>query len=508
MSKIYIKDWMATKPYKNQTNTDLFYLEVSNKVLDAVKDSHSEFLLNFMDEESIKDFSKFMTSYFEDKISNLNLFNAFVSLNNEIYSKDLPFYKTNNYIKEEINIEDIQFLIWYFINLQKQDTFINPFSEEIKGLAGAVFKVLDEEYEYAPENEQMAKYFTLNDSEKLDEVRYFMDKIFTKTYLFGYDTGLELYMRSAHLKNGESKNFQLYKALRDNFIINYPTKLLALRANKWAVAVLGNDSKKYEDIANLGENAQTSFIYRGESDEFLQMEQISSGKILEISKENFLDYKQLKEGMILYAGVNAWKGKYIFTGVVNVIHHDEKAIEKAKEDYIAKNILRTEQEKQEDLEELKAQEKIFLELNDNKPYLITSPKEAIEFINNFYETLEKKEINKNLDAILHLLNSIKENQKIYTTIIFFNPNYGIELYANISAELDIEGNEEKAEVVNPAFLMKLMMDDTYSKEFFDFYYNEIKGKKTKQIEFFTNLSETDIDFMLRFFKPTRYTKNV
>ena len=504
MSKIYIKDWMATKPYKKQTNTDLFYLEVSNKVLDVVKEKHSEFLLTFMDKESIKDFSNFVTAYFEDKISNLNLFNAFITLNNEIYSKDLPFYKTNDYIKEEINLADIQFLIWYFLNLQKQDTFINPFSEEIKGLATDIFDVLDKEYEYAPENNQLKKYFSLEDPKRLDEVRYFIDKILTKTYLFGYDAGLELYMRTAELKNGNSKNFQVYKGARDNFIINYPTKLLALRGNKWAVAVLDNDKKKYKNIESLGLNTQTAFIYRGETEDSLKMEQISSGKVLEISKENFVDYKQLKENMILYAGANKWKDKYVFTGIINVINHNEEAIEAAKKDIIAKRILRTEEEKQDDLENIKAQEKIFLELNEGKQYLITSPKDSVEFINKFHETLEEKGIDKNLDSLLHLAKSIEQNQTIYSSVIFFNPIHGMEFHANIAAELDVENNEYKADDVNPAFLMKLMMGDTFSKEFFDFYYNEIKDKKSTQIEFLSTLSESDIDFILRFFKPTRY----
>ncbi|MBV7441221.1 DUF3843 family protein [Weeksellaceae bacterium TAE3-ERU29] len=506
MSKIYIKDWMATKPYKKQTNTDLFYLEVSNKVLDAINsnDSHTEFLLTFMDKESIKDFSNFVTSYFEDKISNLNLFNAFVTLNHDIYSKELPFYKTSDYIKEEINLADIQFLIWYFLNLQKQDTFINPFSDEIKELATTIFSVLDSEYEYAPENDQLKKYFSLEKPDKLDEVRYFIDKILTKTYLFGYDTGLELYMRTAELKNGNNKNFQVYKGARDNFIINYPTKLLALRGNKWAVAILGNDKKKYKDIENLGLNTQTAFIYKGETEDSLKMEQISSGKVIEISKENFVDYKRLKEDMILYAGANQWKDKYIFTGIINVINHNDEAIEEAKKDLIAKRILRTEKEKQEDLKSIKAQEKVFLELNDNQEYLITSPKGAVEFINKFYETLEEKEISKDLESIVHLAKSIEKNQTIYNSVIFINPNYGIEFYANIASELDVENNEYKADEVNPAFLMKLMMDDTFSKEFFDFYYNLIKDKKSKQVEFMSTLSKKDIDFILRFFKPTRY----
>ncbi|MGV4454504.1 hypothetical protein, partial [Ornithobacterium rhinotracheale] len=36
------------------------------------------------------------------------------------------------------------------------------------------------------------------------------------------------------------------------------------------------------------------------------------------------------------------------------------------------------------------------------------------------------------------------------------------------------------------------------------YYQLMKEKKSAQIEFLKDFSEKDIDFMLRFYKPTRY----
>ncbi|MBN3663030.1 MAG: DUF3843 family protein, partial [Ornithobacterium rhinotracheale] len=205
MSKAYIKDWMATKPYTKQTNTELFYLEITNEVLEKLEKS-SDFLDHFLDRESFKDLAIFLTSYFEDVISNVGLFRAFIALHQEIYKKSLPFYVAKNYTEGDINIQDVQFLVWYFLNLQKQDVFVNPYSPELKELAQNVWQVFDQEYEYAPENTQIADFFKLENPENLDEVRYFIDKILTRSYLFTQDTEIELYMRTAALKTGNQQD--------------------------------------------------------------------------------------------------------------------------------------------------------------------------------------------------------------------------------------------------------------------------------------------------------------
>lgn len=502
-NKIYIKDWMAIKPYKTQTNTDLFYLQTTNKVHKFI-DGERAYLSEFMDKESLKDFSNFITAYFEDIISKSGIYHLFVSLHKEIYGQPLPFYDTVDYQMEDINLQDVQFLTWYFINLQKQDTFINPFANELKTLAKNIFSVFEQEYEYAPENTQLKKYFSIENPENLDEIRYFMDKLLTKTYLFSHDTGLELYIRTANFKDASPQGFQLYKNKRDNFIINYPTRLLALRANKWAAAFLKKLGKESQQVEQLGLNIQSAFIYRGEEGECLQMEHISSGKIIEVSKHNFQDYKKLKKDLILYGGVNQWQGKYAFTGISKVFEYNDTIVQEAKKDLISKFILNNDEEKKTLKKSVAQQEEIFLHKNKGKRVAFLTPEQAIDFINDFYQTLEKEKVQTPLNDVLKLLTAIKQQAKVASVVLFFNPTLGLEFYANTATEIDFPENPFKENPINPAFLMKIIMSDKYSKEFYDFYYNQLKNTSSPQIEFVKELKESDLDFILRFFKPTRY----
>ena len=94
-SKIYIQDWIILKPYDKQVVTDSYYLKLANKVKEL-------FIREFADEDNtIDDFfdsddeltllSCFLTSYFEDIISETNIWNTFIRKHKELYQKELPF---------------------------------------------------------------------------------------------------------------------------------------------------------------------------------------------------------------------------------------------------------------------------------------------------------------------------------------------------------------------------------------------------------------------------------
>lgn len=67
----------------------------------------------------------------------------------------LPFYPTNsNYVADEINEEDIRFIIWN--TWQKaaslhEKTYINPNEHAIEEQAGIFYGILEKAYENAPE---------------------------------------------------------------------------------------------------------------------------------------------------------------------------------------------------------------------------------------------------------------------------------------------------------------------------------------------------------------------
>ena len=73
---IYIKDWLLLKPYNRQTSTDSYYLKLSNEVKHAIiTNIQPDILKYYLENEDINHLSCFLTSYFEDIISETNIWN-------------------------------------------------------------------------------------------------------------------------------------------------------------------------------------------------------------------------------------------------------------------------------------------------------------------------------------------------------------------------------------------------------------------------------------------------
>ena len=89
--RIYIKDWLAIKPYERQTITDGYYLRICNEVKRAI--ATSEYLIVFQKYLSNKDIdllSCFLTSYFED---GLQYFTAIENEQELIVTRNLKDFK-------------------------------------------------------------------------------------------------------------------------------------------------------------------------------------------------------------------------------------------------------------------------------------------------------------------------------------------------------------------------------------------------------------------------------
>ena len=130
IKKIYIDEWHNLKPYESNVPTDTYYLKLSNEIKRILKSNEQALIFQmYLEEDDIDLLSCFLCSYFEDIISETNIWNSFVSIHKTKYNKTLPFYELENYIEKEINNQDIYFLIWYFINTIQESKFISPFNE-------------------------------------------------------------------------------------------------------------------------------------------------------------------------------------------------------------------------------------------------------------------------------------------------------------------------------------------------------------------------------------------
>ena len=165
MRKLYPKGWLEYHPYTRTDEVDYYYTDIANRIYQILHKC-------LQDDEDWEEKAAFtLAAWFEDIISQTGIWQTFTEECENTHGTRLPFYPIGkDYYPDEVNIEDIRFLLWH--SLQQRDLgigrIINPENPGIEMAAGEVYLILSKEYETAPENERMQAYFRVPESSGLD----------------------------------------------------------------------------------------------------------------------------------------------------------------------------------------------------------------------------------------------------------------------------------------------------------------------------------------------------
>jgi len=521
-NRIYIKQWLDLKPYDKQTPTDNYYLTISNKIYKVLYSPDSFILLMYIEKHDLEVLSCFLASYFEDIISETNVWNTFTTIHQKLYNKKLPFYNTDEYFDKEINIQDIAFLIWYFLNLLQDEKYINPNNDFIAKIAARVMLVLDEAYEFAPENEHLKPFYLLPESESdFYIVRSCIDNILFKTWLFYPDTALMLAEQEMELiEENDDENLMHYlQETRDTLLHTKHTRLLSLKGKEWAANILGENHPLSNDLLNISQRIKGFFFYKGQNNDDIFIEHIASGKKFNLSKKSF-DHAHLLTAVdtIMFIGIVMWQNEWWFSGVyfqnefnADLVLDEKNSMESRRHvnflDHDSKNIQET----------LSLQLNAFLDYNKGTPIAFMPSAEIEQFVKNYIEyfnstlNLSKAEIE---DARKRTSNDgyfgdenkeeIDFAEKADTGLVFFNQNSGVEIAFNFNETLPFKNNRWYNPEVDGGEILDLFISEETSKELVEYCIKHCKNK----LPFFKTTSGKlylkDIDFLLRFWKRNNY----
>jgi hypothetical protein len=520
--KIFIKQWLELKPYNSQTSTDSYYLKLANDIKKSLSSKDSLILLMYLTEEEINMLSCFLASWFEDIITGTNIWNSFVSMHFEKYGKKLPFYNTNEYSDGEIYLQDVTFLLWYFMNTIQNEKFISPYNEFLTNIALKVMLLFDEEYDYAPENEILKSFYesVINETD-FYKVRTFVDAILFKTYLFYTDTAKELTNRESELleKHNDKNIIHHLQEARDNIIHTSHTRLMNITGKEWAAKILGNNHPVGNDLLNMSQTIRGYFFYKGQDNSDIFLEHISSAKKFKLTKKSFDHSHMLTEtDTIMFLGIVRWREEWWFSGVyfqlpfnADLVLDEKNSLQSRKQvsflDYGLRDVNTT----------LDLQYKAFLRFNNDSPVAFMPTNKIEEFTRNylgyFNDSLnltsdEKEQAHKRARAdgfFGDKNNSFPEMaEKVETGLVFFNPKSGVEIAVGLNRAFALPNN--------PWVDVKNSKDDIFNLFFSEQISTELtlycieKGKNKLP---FLKKGEgkwllDDIDFLLRFWKKTNY----
>jgi hypothetical protein len=519
---VYIDQWLDFKPYDKEMKTDNYYLGIAGEIKKVFILNDSLPLPIALREDEINELSCFITSYFEDIISGTNIWNTFIKYHEKLYHKRLPFYNTDDYFENEVNLQDVKFLIWYYINTVKKDLFYSPFNFFIEDTAAYILIILEEEFEYAPENENIKSFYELSyDETDYYTVRGLIDRLLFGTYLFIPDCGKVMSEIKEELikQKGQDENLiQYITEYRDDYTYKCRTRLLALSGKEWVAEILGNDHPLYPDLLNISDVFRGLFFYKGQDEKDIDIEYIASGERFKLTKKSFdYGYKLSVVDTILYIGIIRWREEWWFSGVYSQMQYDESIVKEEKDSIEKKEIInkRFNDEKNEMIRNILAQQyEVFLKINHNSPIAFMKNEKINGFMNlfseqyNHYISNKKSNHDKQMDPAQKLSETQNEpfdySEYDENGLVFFNPEKGIEIAFGVNSAFPLPQNPyfKKEECDNDT--LYLLMDDSFSKELALYSF---KNRSDKMLFFNKGVCKgcfPDMDFLLRFWKRENY----
>lgn len=524
--RIYIKHWLKLKPRNYNGKTDLHYLKIANNIYSSLNYDQTIILQELMEPDDIIDLCCFITCYYEDVISQTNIWRAFKILYAATYNKPLPFYTVGaNYIDEEINLEDVALLLWYYINTIQDEKFLNPYNKFIFNIAKQIMDILDEDYEYAPENKALKKCYefsskVVSSSDQFYNTRAYLQTIFFESYLLYPDIKRRLdhdilTSIEAHLHEDLDRQMGYIREKSETYTFNTCSSLLALNAKDWASAILGASHADYNAVSNISSKITSLFQYKSQSETDVTLQHIASGMLFKMTKKSFDNLEDLHEDNIIYIGLVKYEDEWWFSGNFTTYPFDANIILDQKNSPEARSEVSFLENGQEVESLLAVQKQAFLDFNEGSLIAFLNSKDLNSFLEGFVAfyndslkltTKEKEAARKRAksDGYFGGMDGLKEwedNEDLF--VVFFNPNSGIEFYDDIVNAFPDKRNPffiaEKKEDIE-AILLTQIYSTEFTNYFVEHYKDQLAYFKIEPYKSYLN----DLDFLLRFWKKDHY----
>lgn len=527
-SKVYMDDWLFFHPYEKPARSDFFYLRICQEIHEVLQNDEYELLIDVLEENEIKLLACFITSYFEDVISETGMWAAFINKHKGLYGKYLPFYNCDeDYYPDEINPEDVYFLLWYFLNHEVfDDQFISPLYSQILLPGDGLFNILDNYYETAPQNDKLSDYLNIaNDETDFYVVRVKIEWLVMHSYLFHfYQFDLQEEMEDFLDEHGDDEdallNTQtLLHDITDGRIFKQTTALLAMKGNEWMAEVLGKEHQLYETLIKIDGRKSGFFLYKGYDDKYLNFEHISTGKAISVSRESMdLNNDFKPDDTIVMMSVVNWMDEWWFSGIYTTLEFNADLILDEKNSAVSRGLFNQDESQIKD--SIAKQQRAFMEFNNNSPLVfLSSGKKVTRFIDKFMlyynnslniSEAKKAESEKRLKSIGFFGgeekdSGIPDDFKNTEALVYFNPDSGIEILFGFNALFE---KNPKKEIKNGQVGMEFdfLMSDEVNTSLKNYFFENFNPT---YLSFLFELPDENLfidnfDFMLRFLNPENY----
>ena len=436
LSRIVLKDWLEYHPYDREAPSDHFYIGLGNEI------QHEMLLVDVEDHlvgADYKCMSCMLACFLEDMVSQTGMWMSFVDEHYKLYGKYLPFYDMSGYVRGNINLADVQFLIWHFCsNLPTQNRFIDPHSIEKEEIARIVHAMLHQAARLAPKNEALKAALTPDAGVDFHEIRKYLDFVFFGCYLHQYYFSSLLEEEALDVKNqkGSRQNFnQLLDDRRVHLLFNKVSPLLAQHPGEILARWAGEAHPLCQKLMSLSRRREGLFLYEGATAAHLQMKHLASGILVELNKPDW-EFPLNAGVTAIRMGIVQWGGEWYATGPAFPVTDTKDMRISETEKYLFASVA-------SHLGVVKREEECFLEVNYNKRIIILESKlDTFTFIDRIWDMYHLKYGTESMDRKMYEVHDLTFNvdDDLENIVVFFNPHSGMEFYPNIAHCISIWDN--------------------------------------------------------------------
>lgn len=339
--------------------SDMYFASLANKIFRTLL--NDKIFKHEFNEDLLRQLALKSSSYLEDTVSQWGLFDGFRKLNSEICGNLLPFYTLDEeYYREEINIEDVQFLVWSTfqenLNEKGEVCFLNPDNPMLMIVSSVIYDILDDVYETAPENEIIQELLHEYDYEDFHSFRNLLEWMCYNSYLSTNNAknSVERLKESILKMSMEDREYSKYLdyLVASNAIFFYACTPLAVKAIDWFRSISTN-SRMLERAVNMSFRPLQLYKIVGSNDSFINLESFFNDKIkISLSRQsiNPSDANQTRKfskgneivraSLVFFDGVWNINGGAIFMEMQDEIKNEEECRMEEKK-RLEKNILYT-----------------------------------------------------------------------------------------------------------------------------------------------------------------------
>ena len=500
LSQITLTDWLAYHPYNEESPSDQFYIGMSNDI------QHEMLLIDVEDQlvgADYKYLACMLTCFFEDMVSQTGIWTSFTNEHYRLYGKYLPFYDMEGYDHEDINLADIQFLIWHFFsNLSVRSHFVDPFSIENTEMARMAYSMMNEAVEQAPANDYLNRSLILPPDANFAELTECLDFFFFGCYLNHYYTTTLMQEEVLHVKNRNGTHEDLNDR-RADLLFNRVSPLLAQRSCEMSARWLGDAHPLYQNLLSLSKRKEGYFLYEGATDTHLRMKHIASGISVDVAGHD--RHFPLKEGKTtVRMGIVQWNGEWYATApAVPVTDQENIEIAESEKTLFA--------QKASQLGIVRREEECFLEITQNKRIVFLETKrDAFHFIDNVWDMFHirygKDSTDRKMVDVYDVTFNIYDDSE--NIVIFYNSRLGMEFYPDI-AQFIMDWDNPFFDGAAETDIEDLFLDERISSDFILYLINhQMIETESLTGERGYHYVWTDCDFLLRYRKKENYASEL